>query len=379
MKGEIGMNILEEWGIVPYINAHDTYTVYGGSRMSEATLDAMKEISKIFVDMEQLQRTLGEKIAAMTHNEAAYLCNGAAGGCMIAAAVCMTDGNLYRYSQLPRIVSGAKDEIIVMHCQHNAYDAALRSTGAHMIQIGDADETLAFELEGAINEHTAAIFYFDSALYRKASLPLKDTIEIAHRNHVPVVVDAAAQLPPPENFWKYTQMGADLVIFSGGKTLCGPQDSGLILGRKKLIHHCITLGAPAHGICRSCKTSREAMIGLAVAIQQYLEQDQQLQRNILDEKCHRIKEAMDKIALFRCKIVPYGPVGQTYPRVFGYLPPAYSAQAFQKAMRERRIYIGAYPQENAISISPLNLTDMDLNTVIIQLTEVASQMLSQAI
>lgn len=373
------MHICDEWGIDPYINAHDTYTVYGGSRMSQATLDAMQDISRIFVDMEQLQRTLGEKIAEMTRNEAAYLCNGAAGGCLLAAAVCMTSGDPWRYSQLPQIAAGTKEEIIIMHCQHNAYDASLRSTGARIIQIGDVDETLPFELEGAINDHTAAIFYFDSALYRRASLPLSDTIAIAHRHHVPVIVDAAAQLPPPENFWKYTHMGADLVIFSGGKTLCGPQDSGLILGSKKLIQHCIALGAPAHGICRCCKTSREAMIGLAVAVRQYLSQDPLLQQSSLEEKCQRLQNAMDKFTILRWEIVPFGPVGQTYPRVLCHLPSAYSAQTLQQAMKAHRIYIGAYPSENTISISPLNLTDEELDTVICQLTKEILRMLSQDI
>ena len=246
------MDIFNEIGIKKMINAHDTYTVYGGSRMAENTLESMKQISRHFVDLEELQRSLGKKIAEITHNEAAYITNGASGGILLCSCICMAKGDMYHYSKLPD-TSGMANEIIVMRAQRNAYDKAMEASGAKVIEVGDADETLEFELEGCMSERTAAVFYFASALYERGSMKLEKTIEIAHNHKIPVVVDAAAQLPPVENLWNYTKMGADLVIFSGGKTLCGPQDSGLILGRKDLIEDCIRFGAPVHGICRSSK------------------------------------------------------------------------------------------------------------------------------
>ena len=227
--------------------------------MTEQTLEAMCLASKSFVDMEELQRKLGRAAAELTHNEAAYFTNGAAGALTTAAAVCMAKGSAYRFARLPGIVPGTAPEIIRLHCQHNAYDKAVEVAGAQVVDIGDADETLEFDLEGAINERTAAVFYYASTLYARAAMPLEDVIRIAHSRGVPVVVDAAAQLPPVENLWRFTGMGADMVIFSGGKTLCGPQDSGLIVGKKQYIEDCIRFGAPMHGVCRGNKSSRESM------------------------------------------------------------------------------------------------------------------------
>lgn len=155
----------------------------------------------------------------------------------------MAKGSAYRFARLPGIVPGTAPEIIRLHCQHNAYDKAVEVAGAQVVDIGDADETLEFDLEGAINERTAAVFYYASTLYARAAMPLEDVIRIAHSRGVPVVVDAAAQLPPVENLWRFTGMGADMVIFSGGKTLCGPQDSGLIVGKSSTLR---TASASAH-------------------------------------------------------------------------------------------------------------------------------------
>ena len=134
------MGIFEELGIRPYINAHDTYTVYGGSRVSAETLEAMRQISEHFVDYDELQRKAGEKIAALTRNEGAYVTNGASGAILLATAVCLARGDAYRYMRLPQ--TDARNEVIILTCQHNAYDKAIATAGAKPVMIGDADETL---------------------------------------------------------------------------------------------------------------------------------------------------------------------------------------------------------------------------------------------
>ena len=126
------MDIFDDLGVTRYINAHDTYTVYGASRMTEQTLEAMCLASKSFVDMEELQRKLGRAAAELTHNEAAYFTNGAAGALTTAAAVCMAKGSAYRFARLPGIVPGTAPEIIRLHCQHNAYDKAVEVAGAQV-------------------------------------------------------------------------------------------------------------------------------------------------------------------------------------------------------------------------------------------------------
>lgn len=357
------MNFYEKNGIIPYINAHDTYTVYGGSRMAANTLQAMNEAAASFVDLKQMQIQLGKKAAELTGNEGAYFTNGAAGALLLCASVCIAEDSEYYYRKLPEI-KGSKREIVVMRAQRNAYDAALTASGADIVEIGDADETLEMELEGCLNEKTAAIVYFASTLYQRGSLPLEKVIPIAKRNHVPVIVDAAAQLPPKENLVKFTEAGADMVIFSGGKTLCGPQDSGLILGKKQWIDRCVRFGAPEHGICRVSKTSREAMAGLYVALENYMlqdeaERDQEL-REILNRISVRLESLKKEVAI---KVVEQGPVGQKYPRLFFYLPETVHSAEVVNAMKEERIYIGEDSVNNAVYISPLNLNKAEANRV----------------
>lgn len=369
------MDFFKEHEIIPFINAHDTYTIYGGSRMAENTLEAMKEMSGHFVDMEQLQRSLGNALAQMTGNEGAYITNGAAGGLLLAACVCMAEGSMYKYARLPQS-EGMKNQIIVMRAQRNAYDTAIWASGAVKVEIGDADETLAYELEGSINENTAAVFYFLSSLYERGSMDLMCTIEIAHKHHVPVVVDAAAQLPPVENLWKLTKEGADLVIFSGGKTLCGPADSGLIVGRKELIEDCVRFGAPSHGICRFCKTSRENMAGLYVAVKNYLESDHKQDQLNFMKKNEIVAAYLEDIpAIINVEIVNRGPVGQTYPRLFLLLKTEVDGQKIVKEMYGRRIYIGFDKCKHALYISPLNLTEEEADLVGRNLKEVLQTMI----
>lgn len=357
------MSFYEENGIAPYINAHDTYTVYGGSRMADNTLQAMKEAAASFVDLKQMQIQLGKKAAELTQNEAAYFTNGAAGALLLCACVCIAEDSEYYYRKLPEI-KGRKREIIVMRAQRNAYDAALAASGADIIEIGDADETLEMELEGSISEKTAAVVYFASTLYQRGSLSLEKILLIAGKYGVPVIVDAAAQLPPKENLQKFTKAGADMVIFSGGKTLCGPQDSGLILGKKKWIERCIQFGAPEHGICRVSKTSREAMAGLYTALENYVLQDEEERDQELRDILRRISQKLEKVEKeIRLEIIEYGPVGQTYPRLFCYLPKEKDTEEIVKRMREKHIYIGEERADKVVYLSPLNLTKEEADIV----------------
>lgn len=356
------MDIFEKIGIRPYINAHDTYTVYGGSRMAENTLEAMKEISKRFVDFDELQEKVGKKIAEMTFNEAAYVTNGSAGAIQLAAAVCMCKGDAFHFMRLPACEDINK-RIIVMRGQHNAYDKAIEEAGGEIVFIGDADETLEVELEGELKKGAAAVFFFAPILFKRASMPLERVIALSHRYSVPVVVDAAAQIPPKENLWKYTRdMGADMAIFSGGKTLSGPQDSGLIVGREKFIRDCLRFGAPNHGICRSSKTSRESVVGLYIALENYMNMDEEAEGRRIIETNRKMAGIIEKCGNVRLYTVDMGPVGQTYQRLFIELLNGRKAEHAVKFMLEKGIYIGKH-DDNTIYLSALNLKDDEAVTV----------------
>ena len=366
-------DFLRDYGIVPYLNAHDTITLYGASRLAENTKEAMDQISRCFVDIPELQRVLGERIAALTHNEAAYIANCASGALQLCAAVCLARGDDYAYRYLPD-TQDRPDEIIVLHSQHNCYDKALEAAGAKLRLVGDADETLVFDLRASITEKTAAVFYCPASIYERGSLPLDEVADIAHGRGVPVIVDAAAQLPPAENLWRFTRQGADMVVFSGGKTLCGPQTSGLIVGKKRWIEDCRRFGAPMHGVCRSAKASRESMIGLCVADENYMSLDHAENKKRLSARVDRMVETMRGCAVFEPYRVERGSVGQDYPRAFAHVAAPGTPDAVAEAMRKKGIFIGVDALQDAVYLSPLNLTDEECETVCRALREVSEAM-----
>lgn len=357
------MDYLKEYGITPYINAHDTVTLYGASRMSADTKEAMLQISRCFVDLMEVQVKLGQRLAAVTRNEAAYITGGAAAGVQLAAAVCMAGGSQAVYNRLP-YGEGVVRDVVVLHGQHMCYDKGIEAAGGKIRLVGDADEVRPEDLESNLDQQVAAVFYIPSLKYRGAVPPLEQVVEIAHRCHKPVVVDAAAQLPPVENLWQFTQAGADMVIFSGGKTLCGPQASGLIVGKKKYIADCLRFGAPAHGVCRAAKATKESMIGLCVAVENYCRADQTALFEQYSQMVDFMLQQMAGFPLLTPFRVENGPVGQSYPRAFATLAAPADAAAIAREMKKRNIYIGADPLQNAIYISPLNLTRDECETVL---------------
>ena len=268
--------IYDELGVRRVINASATLTRLGGSLMPEVAIQAMIEAADAFVDIEELQRRVGERIAELTHNEACYVSCGAAAGITIATAACITGGDPALIARLPYIGDvDCKNEVVVHRAHRNGYDHAARQTGARLVEIGMAHTTQPWELEAAIGPRTACVLYFAGAHYERGSLPLARVIEIAHARGVPVLVDAAAQIPPISNLWGYTRdLGADIAIFSGGKGLRGPQSSGLVLGKREIVEACRVNGSPTHSVGRPMKVGKEEMMGLLAALEWSLKLDE---------------------------------------------------------------------------------------------------------
>lgn len=368
------MGIYEKLGLQTIINAHDTLTKIGGSRMPSSVLKAMAEASESFIDICELNHKIGERIAALTRNEAAYVTSGASSGLLIAAAACVTDGDPYRISKLPDTsLKGMKDEIIIHKCQRNGYDLVLSATGAKLMEIGDADQTMEWELEGVISERTAAFFYFAASTFQKGALPLEKVIEICRKHGVPVVVDAAAQLPPVENLWRYTELGANMVIFSGGKTLRGPQCSGVILGEKKWIDICARIGSPHHTIGRPAKIGREEMVGLLAAIERYVQLDHKALNDQYEAMVSRIITELENCPGVQASRLFPGPVGQAYPRAKITLSNTEARDEMIARMRQgdECIEIGCVREEScSVYISPLNLEPEEFEIVIRKLRDI---------
>ncbi|MBI4550767.1 MAG: aminotransferase class V-fold PLP-dependent enzyme [Candidatus Latescibacteria bacterium] len=285
------MGIYEELGLRRVINGNATLTRLGGSLMPPEVLAAMAEAAGAFVDIEVLQARVGEEIARLTRNEAAYVSCGAAAGLVLSTAACMTGLDPEKRERLPN-VDGMKHEVIVHRGTRTPYDFAIRQTGAKLVLVGTAERTAPEELEAAITEQTAAIFYFPNAHRDHIAVPLDQAIEIAHRHGVPLIVDAAAQLPPASNLWTFTHRGADLALFSGGKGLCGPQSSGLSVGRRDLIEAIRFNGPPKPFIGRPMKVGKEEMVGLLAAVRWYLSLDHEA---LLDRYERQVQAFIDAL------------------------------------------------------------------------------------
>ncbi|MFW6007594.1 MAG: aminotransferase class V-fold PLP-dependent enzyme [Halanaerobiales bacterium] len=269
------MTDYRDLGVKPIINAAGTYTKYGGSLVSEEVMKTMRKASRNYVDIDNLLKKSGDYIADLLGVEAALVTSGAAAGLVLASAACMAGDNREQIELLPS-TEEMENEIIVMRCHRNPYDQAIRTAGARFVEIGNAIENHPWQLESAINEKTAAIVYFVQSAMFRASLSLAQIIKIGKKYNIPVIVDAAAELPPKDNLTRFYNMGADIVLFSGGKDIRGPQSSGLMVGRKDLIKKCLLHSYPHHGIGRPMKLDKETIMGLVRAIELYLEEDENL-------------------------------------------------------------------------------------------------------
>jgi len=266
------MTTYDSLGLPTVINADATLTRLGGSLMPPEVVAAMQAASRNFVDLHDLQRAVGDRIAQLTNNEAAYVTSGAAAGLYLATLAC---GLTTEPAGGLTILGRERHEVIIHASQHNAYVPSIELAGATMVAIGNERGATVDQFEAALGDATLAVFYFAGAHFATGAIPLEEVMRVAHDRGVPVVVDAAAQLPPPENLWRFTrELGADLAVFSGGKGLRGPQSSGLVLGRRDLIEVARAHGAPNQQRGRAMKVGKEELLGLLAAVERYLALDQ---------------------------------------------------------------------------------------------------------
>jgi L-seryl-tRNA(Ser) seleniumtransferase len=286
------MGIYEELGIRPIINCCGTWTIYGGAVMPEEARRAMYEAAKHFVIIDELHQKANEIIASITGAEAGLITAGADAGLAIATAACLLRKSevaqqVKRHGrhvletmrdtiqQLPD-TTGFLDEVIIQRCHRNVHNHSYRIPGARLIEVGKprSSQTEPFttphELEAAINEHTAAIAYV--VRMEPGGLQLPEVIAIGHQNEVPIIVDAAAELPPRANLRYYSDLGVDLVAFSGGKGIRGPNNAGILAGNRELIELAAIQYYPHMGVGRPMKVGRESMVGMLVALQLYASQ-----------------------------------------------------------------------------------------------------------
>ncbi len=256
----------DKLGVTKIINAAGTYTALTASIMPPSVQAAVARAAKHPVRLAELQQKSGEYIAGRLKCEAALVCAGASSALTLGTAACMTVGNRQAVSMLPLDVSGLKNEVIVQKGHRYGYDHAIKNCGVRFVEV----ETLA-QYEAAFTARTVMCHFYNAA--EEGQIAREKWIEVAHRHGVPCFNDAAADVPPISNLWNYTQMGFDLVTFSGGKGLRGPQNAGLLLGRKDLIEAASWSNSPHdETVGRGMKVAKEQIIGMVAALDWFLAQ-----------------------------------------------------------------------------------------------------------
>jgi L-seryl-tRNA(Ser) seleniumtransferase len=277
-----GEDYYAKLGVTKIINAAGTYTALTASIMPPAVQAAVARAAQHPVRLAELQTAAGEYIARKLQCEAALVTDGAASALTLGTAACMTRANRAAIHNLPTDLTGLKDEVVVQKAHRYEYDHAIRNCGAKFVQV----ETLA-EYEAAFTEHTVMAHFFNAA--EGGQIGREDWVRVAHAHGVPCFNDAAADVPPISNLWNYTKMGFDLVTFSGGKGIRGPQNAGLLLGKKELIAAAAMNNAPGSDtIGRGMKVAKEQVVGMVAALDWFLAQTDEGMQSEFRRKAEKI-------------------------------------------------------------------------------------------
>jgi uncharacterized pyridoxal phosphate-dependent enzyme len=263
---ESGEDYYEKLGVTKIVNAAGTYTALTASIMPPSVQAAVARAAKHPVRLGELQNAAGEYLAKKLKCEAAMVTAGAASALTLGTAACITSANKCGIRAIPTEVRGlAKHEVVIQKGHRYGYDQGLLCCGVRFVEV----ETLE-QYEAAFNEHTVMAHYYNAA--EQGAIGREDWIRVAHAHGVPCFNDAAADVPPIANLWNYTQMGFDLVTFSGGKGIRGPQNAGLLLGKKALIAAAAASNNPYDGVGRGMKVAKEQIVGMVAAVDWLLAQ-----------------------------------------------------------------------------------------------------------
>ena len=371
------MGIYERLGVRRVIHGSGTTTRYGGSMLRPEALATMREASQMLVNLDELNEAAGAAIARMLGAEAAFVTAGASSGLILQAAACIAGDDPAKITRLPD-TRGMRNEIVIQRAHRFAYDQAYRVAGGVLVEIGLARRTQPFELDDAISDRTAAVAHLISPFTSPpGTLSLEQVIAIAHKRNVPVIVDAASMLPPRENLTKFLRLGADLVSYSGGKGIRGPQSTGILVGRRDLVRAASLNASPNQALGRAAKTSKEEIAGLVTALELFLAEDEAAEMKRYRDVCTTIADELQDIHGLRV-VVEQDTVNRVLPHAVVYFTNEWdgpSGHAIQVALAkgEPHIYVqqgahqGGYFDE--IAIDAINLQPGDEKIVATRLRE----------
>ena len=291
-----GVDYYRKLGVTPFINAAGTYTVLSASTMPDEVQASVALAAKQPVNLLELLDASGEYLAKRLRCEAALVTAGAASALTLGTAACVTLGNQLSIVSIPTDMSGLENEVIVQKAHRYEYDHAVRNCGVRFVEVETPEE-----YDRAFTERTVMTHFFNAA--ESGQISREDWVRVAHKHGVPCFNDAAADVPPVSNLWNYTQMGFDLVTFSGGKGIRGPQCTGLLLGRKDLIEAAKRNNSPnSNTIGRGMKVGKEEIVGLVAAVDWFLSQEDATMEAEFHRRAERIAEYLKDIPSLETKI-----------------------------------------------------------------------------
>ena len=280
----------KELGLRTFINAAGTYTSLTGCLMRESAVDAYNYASKQFVALDELQDKVGERLAELIGCEAATVTAGAASAITLGTAGVLSGMDPKKAARIPTDLSGMKTEVIMQKSHVIGYAHAIKNCGVKVIEIETRKE-----LEKAINDQTAMLWFLNTNNF-VGKIQYKEFVEVGKKHGIPMMIDAAADVPPVENLWKYTDMGFDLACFSGGKGLRGPQSCGLLLGRKDLIAAARLSAAPrGDTVGRGMKVNKEEILAMLMAVENYLARDHEGDWKLWESQIKLIADAASTV------------------------------------------------------------------------------------
>jgi uncharacterized pyridoxal phosphate-dependent enzyme len=286
-------DFFKELGVTPVINAGATMTYLSGSLMMPEVLEAINSTAHDFANMYDLQDKAGAKIAEMLKCEAAMVTSGAAAALVLGTAACLTGTDKEKIEQLPTL-TGPQREVIIQKSHRYVFDQAVRSTGVKFTEVEGPEE-----MEKAINKNTVMALFFNGAISWFGvpdSISHEEFVRIARLHNIPTFIDAAADVPPVENLFRFQKIGFDLITFSGGKMIRGPQSAGLLFGRKDLIEAAKLNNSPHEcPIGRPMKVNKEEIFGMYAAVKSYIERDHEKEWKEWLDRIKRIASHLNKI------------------------------------------------------------------------------------
>jgi seryl-tRNA(Sec) selenium transferase len=310
-------DIYAELGLTPLVNINGTVTVIGGSLMKPEVMELMRRGNEHFVLIDELEIAAGKFIAKLCKSPAGYtglVTGGAAAAMVVGYAGMMTEDLEPRMHTIPDVADFPRNEVIIQKSHRYAFDHQIRQTGAKLVEVETREQMIA-----AINPKTVAI-HFTNILSDSGKVSGPETVAIARAHNIYTFNDASADVPPKERLWEYPAIGFDMVTFSGGKDICGPQASGILIGKEELIRYALLNMSPQEDrIGRCCKVGKETIFGLLKALEIFVNQDYDATLRMYDQRAQVITDTVRK---FGVTALPR----EFNPQALGNVTPRYSWQ-----------------------------------------------------